>query len=317
MLVDFESTWRALAPEGAGEVAKAAPAVDEFEADLRDRLLPGGRWFEAPDLALPPGAAAWRVAACASADASQYDILREIVTPNAAPAGPAACLALQGAGCHGQDGRPWRAVAGNLHLSAVLPCRLDAAACGPALPMLPAVALCDALDRLAPGGLAVPAGIKWVNDILVADGDGGAAKLGGVLTAVRVEGGVIRHVFCGVGLNVGTAPRAPGLRSACLAGLLPAAIPLGAAAGAVLHALDRRLREAESTGTGPLATAYRDRSLVIGAEVVITGAPGEAGPVRGRVVAIGDDLALHLAGRAKPVTGGRLTFAPPAAAQPR
>jgi len=249
----------------------------------------------------------WREGyAVAVAAESQYDALRDLAATGALPPGHRFCLAARGSGFHGREGRRWETMAGNLHLSAVLTVDLPAAAWGPVLPALPALAALDVVGRFAAPGRTT--GIKWINDVLV---DG--AKIAGVLTAVRTRDARIANIFLGLGLNVAAAPALP-----------PDSVPadathLGSAAGravglddvlsALLRALARRFTAAVAAGPASLVADYRAASLVVGRRVLVlpeTGADaGTPVPVSGRVVGIGPDLSLQLAD-APPVRGGRL-----------
>jgi BirA family biotin operon repressor/biotin-[acetyl-CoA-carboxylase] ligase len=250
----------------------------------------------------------------AEAASSQFDALREALADGLELPGPTACVALTGRGFHGQRGRPWASASGNLHLCAVFPEPGLAAGGLPSLPMLPVVALVDAIRGLTGGSLRP--GIKWVNDVLVEGG-----KVGGVLTSTQTQGDRVTAVLLGIGLNVATAPQVPATpfvpRVGCLADA-GARVTWDAAAAGVLAALGGRLAELVESGPGPLLDAYRDASLVIGREVCIfTDAdPGEtpvgsrpAPTLRGTVRGIAADLSLVLEGVDAPVTSGRLAFA--------
>jgi biotin-[acetyl-CoA-carboxylase] ligase BirA-like protein len=245
---------------------------------------------------------------------SQYDVLRRVIAARRDLPGHLACLALSGAGFHGQLGRSWVAETGNLHLSVGLCCDLAATDCGLALTMLPAVAVVDALSALGrrPGDL----GIKWVNDILVC-----GAKIGGVLTSARSQDGRIRSAVLGIGLNVAVAPTVPPTPFTngvtCLKDCMP--LPedgLTKVLRLLLSALAGRFEELVREGPKPLLDAYRDASLVMGREVEIRPDGQSAGPRRrGRVLGIGPDLALTLTDGPEPVTAGRLVLLPDGGAQ--
>jgi BirA family biotin operon repressor/biotin-[acetyl-CoA-carboxylase] ligase len=246
---------------------------------------------------------------------SQYDALRTALAAIGPPRRNLACVALTGDRFHGQHERPWAAVAGNLHLSAVIACDLPAAAFAPIMPALPAGATVEAVAAL--GGGQLQPRIKWVNDVLV---DG--CKLAGSLTAVRTRQGRIQAVVLGIGLNVAVAPAvAPAvagdrsaLPSVSLQTLLPAESPgLGAALSALLQAVADRCEDLQANGPASLLAAYRRWSAVIGQAVVVRpeGATDEDPGLSGVVQAIGPDLALHLAGHDEPVTSGRLTLSSP------
>lgn len=252
----------------------------------------------------------WYLAAEASV--SQYDTLRKVVGDGPDLPGHVVCLALSGRGFHGQLGRTWEAMPGNLHLSLAVRCDLAASTCGLALTMLPAVAVVDALAELAPpGSLPGGLGIKWVNDILI---DG--RKMGGVLTSASSQDGRIGSFVLGIGLNVGLAPAVsptpftPGVT--CLKDHF--SLPgngLRAVLEMVLGAVAHRFQELCDQGPGPLLASYRSASLILGREVEIRPDDHGSGPVRrGRVMAIGPDLALTMTDSPEPVTSGRLVLLP-------
>lgn len=267
---------------------------------------------------------------CATVDASPYGVLRELTAAGATLPGPVACLTIGGGGLQGQHGRAWVAAPGNLHLSLAVPCDLDAVTCAPSLPMLAAVALCDAIDALAGSGAvrAARPGIKWVNDVVLGDGTavGGGGKAGGVLTALRTEGPRVTTYFGGLALNLATAPALPpdpyALPPVCLAGTGPAP-GLGIAARFVMERVLSLLATLGADGPAGLVAAYRDRSRVLGRRVGIwaagareaaslTGTSRDLPPPwrRGRVLAIGPDLALDLDDGGPPVRDGTLRLEP-------
>lgn len=300
---------QAYAPFGPVEPTAAAAEPDELE------LWAGLAGARAPLAAAAPAAldrGFWRAGyAVATAPGSQYDLLRILAAAGQLPAGNLFCLAGQGRGFHGQHGRSWQALPGNLHLSVALAAELPVPGWGPALPALPAVAALDAVRRCVGGGPRV--GLKWVNDVLADE-----AKLGGVLTAVRTRAGRIEQVFLGIGLNVAATPQLPAdpfvSAVTCLADLgSPAPDPV-AMAMALLAAVQARFVEFSAHGPDELLRAYREGSLVIGRRVSVHpdagSPPGAAGVRHGTVAAIGDDLALHLAEGGPPVAHGRLVLDP-------
>jgi len=261
----------------------------------------------------PPGF--WsRALIVAEAPSSQFDALRDALVDGLELPGPTACVALSGRGFHGQRDRPWLSAPGNLHLCAAFPEPGLAAGELPSLPMLPVVALVDAIRALTGGSLRP--GIKWVNDVLV---DG--RKVGGVLTSTQTQGDRVTAILLGLGLNVAAAPPVPPTPFVPGVGCLAdagARVTWDDAAAALLAALGRRLTELVGHGPAALLDAYRDASLVIGREVrVFTDSePGEtpvgappAPILRGTVRGIAADLSLILDGVEAPVTGGRLAFA--------
>jgi BirA family biotin operon repressor/biotin-[acetyl-CoA-carboxylase] ligase len=250
-----------------------------------------------------------------AAPASQYDALLHAVRQQPPP-GPVAAVALTGRRFHGNRGRPWRAVRGNLHLSVAAPLDLPVAAAR-GLPAVAAVAVCDALSTCAP---SLRPRIKWVNDVLLGD-----AKVAGVLAAVQTRGDRLVAATLGVGLNVARAPAVPPTvfvpRVTCLRDAPGGgAVRLGDALAAVLAALGVRLEQLAGDGPSAVVAAYRARCGDIGRHVAIwpEGLPDarDAGelpppPVAGEVLALDDDLALHVHGAPAPVHGGRLAYWPP------
>lgn len=242
------------------------------------------------------------------APASQYDVLRRVIAERQDLPGHVVCLALAGDEFHGQHGRTWAARAGNLHLSVGLRCDMDAQTTGLALTMLPAVAVVDALKQMEDSRLGErDLGIKWVNDILV-----GGRKLGGVLSSVRTQEGRIKSAVLGIGLNVALAPEVPptpftpGVTSLKDHLRLPQD-GLTKVLTHLLNALAERFGELECEGPGSLLRDYRSFSLVLGRECEIRPDGPSDDPVRrGRVMAIGPDLALTLSDGPDPVTSGRL-----------
>lgn len=268
-----------------------------------------------------PQLAGWPlVIALADADHSQYDVLVECTRDPAAPALPVVALALAGRGFHGNRGRPWQALPGNLHLCAALPVDLPAASCAPVLPALAAVAVTDALAAVC--GPALPARIKWINDLLV-----GEAKVGGVLASAQLLGSRITSVVVGIGVNVRTTPAVvPTLfvpAVTCLAAH-PAGAPAAAAAGtllaALLAALARRFAALAADGPADLVATYRARCQDVGRTVAVWAESlpddSDAAPLapplaRGLVTGLGPDLSLSLEGHASPLGGGRMAYVGP------
>ncbi|MCG6925087.1 MAG: biotin--[acetyl-CoA-carboxylase] ligase [Acidobacteria bacterium] len=259
----------------------------------------------------PPGF--WSHAVVVSeAPSSQFDVLRESLAGALQLPGPTACVALSGRGFHGQRGRPWLSAPGNLHMCVAFPSPPLVAREALSLPMLPALAVVDAV-RVVTGGALRP-GIKWVNDLLV-DGH----KIGGVLTATQVRADRIDAILLGIGVNVATAPPVPPTPFVPLVGCLAEAgvkTTWAEVAFSVMTALGRRMGDLAVHGPGALLDAYRASSLVIGQEVCVfsDSQPGETRvgatpPLRGTVRDIAADLSLVLEGVETPVTSGRLAFA--------
>lgn len=106
-----------------------------------------------------------------------------------APEGTVAIAHQQETG-RGQRGRVWQSHPGGLYLSLGLaPNREPSDAAG--LTLCCAWGIAAALQ-----GWQVPAGLKWINDVVL---DG--LKLGGILTETRIQQGQIRQAVIGIGLN--------------------------------------------------------------------------------------------------------------------
>jgi BirA family biotin operon repressor/biotin-[acetyl-CoA-carboxylase] ligase len=93
----------------------------------------------------------------------------------------------------GRLGRSWASVPGkSLLFSLILRPTLEASL-APSLSLLAAWALVEACSSLRAG----PVRAKWPNDLMA-----GGRKLGGILPEARVEGGRLRYLVLGVGVNV-------------------------------------------------------------------------------------------------------------------
>ncbi len=244
------------------------------------------------------------------ASGSQFTALQAALRDGARLPQDLACLALAGSGFRGQRGRAWEALRGNLHLT--LLARLDLPAAGVQAPLtvLPAVAAARAIEAATQG--RVRPGLKWVNDLLLAE-----RKIGGVLSATQVLGGLVTYALVGIGINVGHSPDVPRHASlppvGSLAGLAGAMAPsLTELTRALLIELDVAVAQLRSGGGAELVEAYRHRSLVVGRQVAIWPVgddPLGAEPLAtGRVLALRPDLGLELEGQTEPVHTGRLTL---------
>lgn len=101
-------------------------------------------------------------------------------------------------GGRGRRGRSWHSPAGqNLYCSLLLRPALPAERAAP-LTLLVGLAVARALAAL---GFAPV--LKWPNDVLL-DAGAGPRKVAGILTEMTSEGGRIRHLVVGLGLDVNT-----------------------------------------------------------------------------------------------------------------
>jgi len=284
----------------------AAPLPGEF-CEIAHRLLPTAPVATA-SIELPRP---WQFTVLVEhAARSQFDVVVGMLREGLAIPDGLLCLAGSGEGFHGQRGRAWAAVRGNLHLSIFLsPGRhLNDIAMG--LTVLPAVSLVQTLDSIP--GLRHRAGIRWVNDIVI---DG--SKLAGYLVHTQSSAGLVTGAVVGIGLNVEAVPPVqptvfvPSVtslrdhvsdRSVCS---LPDVLRR------LLRVLALNYEKLISGDGGELLEFYRERSVVVGRRVEVY--PDREGrtidrSAAGVVAAIGDRLELILAGGGRPVSGGRIVM---------
>jgi BirA family biotin operon repressor/biotin-[acetyl-CoA-carboxylase] ligase len=210
---------------------------------------------------------------------STSDLLAALAAEGA-PEGTAVLARRQTAG-RGRAGRGWASPEGNLHLSVLLrpPAPLRDA---PLFGLAAAVALADAAAAAFP---RAPVGLKWPNDLLLAD-----AKAGGILAEATGEDGRIAHLVLGIGVNLARAPALPGRATACFAAFGPPPDPVGFA-GALLDALGRRLGQFAAQGFAPIRDAWLARGPAPGAPVTVRGG---AVPRSGRFAGLAPDGSLLL-----------------------
>ncbi|MFN7546154.1 MAG: biotin--[acetyl-CoA-carboxylase] ligase [Pseudomonadota bacterium] len=187
-------------------------------------------------------------------------------------AGPCLLVAERQTGGRGRMGRPWLSSPGaSLTFSLALPL---APADWSGLSLAVGLALAEALDPAADGS-APRLGLKWPNDLALADAGGRQRQHGGLL-GETVGAGSGRTVVVGIGLNV-LPQHWEGLAqpAACLGELDPA---LGApeALQRVAGPLVRALLRFEREGFAPCAARYARRDLLRGRPVTTTApAPAE------------------------------------------
>ena len=96
----------------------------------------------------------------------------------------------------GRGGRSWQAAAGSAVFATLILRPPVAAHRLSTLPLIAGVAVAEAIERIA--GCAV--WLKWPNDVWL--GDGGAAKVAGILVTSSLRGDTVDHALVGIGINV-------------------------------------------------------------------------------------------------------------------
>ena len=302
-----------LSPEaffpGEGPRRRISPGPEESSLWSAAGGGPEGVWYDLPD---DPRWGSWSTLLVADeAPFSQYDGLIDHLRKGLRLPDRSACIALTGRDFHGQRNRPWAARQGNLHLVVHFTPHRPAAEIGHGFTLLPAVACIRAIRSLSGG--AVPAEIKWVNDIVV-----GNRKVGGFLAFTQTENGIFQDVVLGVGINIESAPDVeptPFVPAVGCLGDLHPAFTLSAMLPALLKELHDLYGTLLADGFMPLMDAYREYAAVVGRRVRIwrettdssadhlRGIPPLA---RGVVKGIADDLSLILEDHPEPITRGRL-----------
>jgi biotin-[acetyl-CoA-carboxylase] ligase BirA-like protein len=218
------------------------------------------------------------------------------------------CCAGSGDGFHGLRRRPWQAMPGNIHLSALFQPNQKMANSGIAFTVLAVATVLQTIDSLGIQGAMV----KWVNDVLIDE-----SKVAGVLVHMRTQGEEVTSALVGIGLNVETRPRIPPTpfvpRADALKsfGFEPAKCTHGLVFRRLTSLLAENYEKLLSGSFPQLLEFYRRRSIVIGRMVTVFEDLAEnrlRKIVRGKVTSIGKDLELNLEGIDKPVWQGRLVL---------
>ena len=256
------------------------------------------------------GLESWQqIMVLASSPISQVDGLREMLQSGKSPPSPFACLAFTGDGFHGNRGRSWKALEGNLHLTALFSPNRPAQELGIGLSILPSLAVVDALNNFE--GLSKTAQIKWVNDVLLA-----GKKVSGVITSTLTKGENVEHAIFGIGVNIASTPSlTPGkfvqvptcLRESSPDKIITQQVFLPV----LLECLIKRHTQLLNQGPDPLLSDYINQSGIIGRNVEIWEEPSiiTSDPVmigRGNVENILPDLSIKLKNQSKPIYRGRL-----------
>ncbi|MFT4691597.1 MAG: biotin-(acetyl-CoA carboxylase) ligase [Limisphaerales bacterium] len=263
--------------------------------------------YQIDDDGLPNG----KIVVVERSDISQFDQMVELAREGAELPECLVAVALEGENFHGQSARPWNALRGNLHLTAILKGGFNAADLQEEISIVPTLALMDALKVKADP--AHHTGIRWLNDLFIK-----GRKVAGTLAASQLDGGVVESVTYGIGVNVDIVPDVPGDPFVPRAGSLKSTLPeAGWTVGKVLveliRSLGQRVIELRSEVAEQLATVYVRQSACIGEDVrvwarKVSDCSSEAPIASGKLLAIHDDLSIRIEGHEQPITAGRLAF---------
>jgi BirA family biotin operon repressor/biotin-[acetyl-CoA-carboxylase] ligase len=194
--------------------------------------------------------------------------------------------AAQQTGGRGRGGHSWLSPPGNLYVSVLL--RPDASAASSGLwSLLAGLVLAETLQHFLPPASRI--GLKWPNDVLIAD-----AKLGGVLIDAAIEQGRFSWLVIGFGANLAHAPEVPGRKVTFLAAHDGAAAP-DLVIRTLLTRLDHWRGDVEAanaaSGNGAaLRAAWLARAHPEGSPISV-----DDGRIAGRFAGIAPDGALLLA----------------------
>jgi len=199
----------------------------------------------------------------------------------------------------GRRGRGWVSPRGGLFLSIVLRPTLPQL---PSLLMLASVALVRVLERL----FALPARLKWPNDVLIR-----GKKVAGILVETSFRGEVLEYAVVGVGLNVNLDPeRYPEISATAtsLSRELGRGVGLGQTLEALLEELDGLYRGLRS-GRG-VFEEWRGYLETLGQRVKVTGAGVEEEGIAQDVAPDGRLLLLRKDGHRVEVPAGEVSLLP-------
>lgn len=165
----------------------------------------------------------------------------------------------------GRRGRGWAAPAGNFGATLVMrPAGPPAAAAQRSF--VAALALADALAAVAGPGVTIT--LKWPNDVLLNGG-----KVAGILLESIGQGGTVRHLAIGIGVNLAEAPPAAQLEPGAhppvsLRGETGLRIPPEEFLAPLANAFDRWERQLATYGFAPIRAAWLARAARIGQPII-------------------------------------------------
>ena len=198
-----------------------------------------------------------------SLDSTNSELLRRAAPPH----GSAVLLAERQTGGRGRRGRAWASpLAAHVYLSLARRFEGGLARLG-GLSLVAGVAACEALRGLGFSDV----GLKWPNDLVVADASG-LRKLGGLLVEGGGEVAGAARAVIGIGLNVRMPPQAGNVIDqpwAELAGLSPQAPSRNAVVAALLVRLLPALDEFDAHGLAPFLPRYAALDALAGREITV------------------------------------------------
>jgi BirA family biotin operon repressor/biotin-[acetyl-CoA-carboxylase] ligase len=199
----------------------------------------------------------------------------------------------------GRMGRVWFSPPGaGLYVSIVLRPAIDPSAL---LTLAAGVALAEGVE-LSTG---LPAEIKWPNDLIV-----GKRKLAGILAEAAAQGGALRFVVLGFGLNVRPAAYPPELsdRATSIEAELGRPVDRAVILAELLAALATRYADLQQGRFDAILNSWRQRAVSLRGSLVEWNSP--AGVQRGRAEDIDGSGALlvRVDGRTERLIAGEVTW---------
>ena len=271
-----EALWQAMVPLLPGLSIEVVQTLDSTNSELTDRLRNAGR------------------------------VQQDRRGGRIGDLAPQMLVAINQTAGRGRLGRRWHATPGSsLTFSLALPLQREDWS---GLSLAVGLAVAEALD---PHGGRI--GLKWPNDLILADHDGvgdpeAAPRVGRKLGGILIESvpvGALRAAVIGIGLNVLPQPVAEAdYGAATLSEIWPEVTPQEALAR-IGEPLARTLLAFEHGGFGPLQDAYARRDVLLGRQVRTTDAEMPEGVADG----VDADGALKVAagGRTRRVVSGEVS----------
>ena len=200
---------------------------------------------------------------------------------------PLLILADQQTGGRGRGSNPWWAAAGSLTFSLLIDARQFSIASEswPVLSLSTGLAICEALEQIAPGG---DFGVKWPNDVYCA-----GRKLCGIL--IESPSAARGRIVVGIGLNVNNslaaAPQEIQSAAISLVDYLQRPLDMTAVFLNLLASLHSRWQELGRAGFNAQFSEFRRRCILDGRTIQVSSGPRL---ITGRCLGIDDNGSLIL-----------------------